>query len=142
MTKIIEKITPKIFKRRIVPPILIIAGIGIVIIASIIVWQQNPAASPRTIILNLIDPPYVIGAAVGLMVIGIVALFFQSSKETKRRSFRAFLMLLAAFLVFGGPTYLIYGLQEVIAFYPLVVLLGITSFIVGLVLFTRLIKEK
>jgi len=69
-------------------------------------------------------------------------LFFQSSKETKRRSFRAFLMLLAAFLVFVGPTYLMYAFQEVIAFYPLVVLLGIASFIVGLVLFTRLIKEK
>jgi len=142
MTKIREKITPKIFKRRIVPPILIIAGISIVIIASIIVWQQNPAASPSSIILNLIDPPYVIGAAVGLMVIGIVAMFFQLSKETKRRSLRAFLMLLAAFLVFGGPTYLMYAFQEVIAFYPLVVLLGIASFIVGLVLFTRLIKEK
>jgi len=66
MTKRISKI----FKRRIVPLILIIAGISIAIIASIIVWQQNPAASPRTIILNLIDPPYIIGAAVGLLFKG------------------------------------------------------------------------
>jgi len=138
MTKRISKI----FKRRIVPPILIIAGISIAIIASIIEWQQNPAASPRTIILNLIDPPYIIGAAVGLTVIGIVAAFFQLSKETKRRSLRAFLMVLAAFLVFGGPTYMMYALQGVVSSYPLVVFLGIASFIVGLVLFTRLIKEK
>lgn len=142
MTKRREKSTPKKSRRRIVPPILIITGIGIVIIASIIVWQQNPAASPRTIILSLIDPPYIIGAAVGLTVIGIAAVFFPSSKETKRRSFRAFLMLLAAFLVFGGPTYLMYAFQQVIASYPLVILLGIASFIAGLLLFTRLIKEK
>ena len=142
MTKRREKGTPKKSRRHIMPPILIITGIGIAIIASIITWQQNPAASPRTIILNLIDPPYIIGVAVGLMVIGIVALSFQSSKEIKRRSFRAFLMLLAAFLVFVGPSYLMYAFQEVIAFYPLVVLLGIASFIVGLLLFTRLIKEK
>ncbi len=51
-------------------------------------------------------------------------------------------MLLAAFLVFGGPTYLMYALQQVIALYPLVLLLGVASFIVGLLLFTRLIKEK
>jgi uncharacterized membrane protein YagU involved in acid resistance len=138
MTKRISKI----FKRRIVPFILIIAGISIAIIASIIVWQQNPAASPRTIILNFIDPPYIIGAAVGLTVIGIAAAFFQLSKETKRRSFRAFLMVLAAFLVFGGPTYLMYALREVVSPYSFVVLIGIASFIVGLVLFTRLIKEK
>jgi len=138
MTKRISKI----FKRRIVPRILIIAGISIAIIASIIVWQQDPAASPRTIILNLIDPPYIIGAAVGLTVIGIIAAFFQLSKETKRRSFRAFLMVLAAFLVFGGPTYLMYALREVVSPYSFVVLIGIASFIVGLVLFTRLIKEK
>ena len=142
MTKRRERRTPKKFRRRMAPPILIIAGIGISIIASIIVWQQNPAASPRTIILYLIDPPYIIGAAVGLTVIGIVAVFFLSSKETKRRSFRASLMLLAAFLVFVGPTYLMYAIQGVIASYPLVLLLGIASFIVGLLLFTRLIKEK
>jgi hypothetical protein len=128
--------------RRIVPPLLIIAGIIIVMIALIIVWQQNPAASPRTIILSLLDPPYILGAAVGLMAIGMAAAFFLSSKETKRRGFRAFLMLFAAFLVFGGPTYLMYILRGVIASYSLVLFLGLAFFVVGLVLFTRLIKEK
>jgi hypothetical protein len=51
-------------------------------------------------------------------------------------------MLLAAFLVFGGPTYLMYVLQQVITLYSLVLLLGITSFIAGLLLFMRLMKEK
>jgi uncharacterized membrane protein YagU involved in acid resistance len=142
MTKRREKGTSEKSRRRIMPPILIIAGISMAIIASIITWQQNPAASPRTMISNLINPPYIIGAALGLTVIGIIAMFFQQSKETKRTSFRAFLMLLAAFLVFGGPTYLIYVLQQVITLYPLVLLLGIASFIAGLLLFTRLIKEK
>lgn len=142
MTKRREKGTSEKSRRRIMPPILIIAGISMAIIASIITWQQNPAASPRTMISNLINPPYIIGAALGLTVIGIIAMFFQQSKETKRTSFRAFLMLLAAFLVFGGPTYLIYVLQQVITLYPLVLLLGIASFIAGLLLFTRVIKEK
>jgi len=142
MTKRREKGTSEKSRRRIMPPILIIAGISMAIIASIITWQQNSAASPRTMISNLINPPYIIGAALGLAVIGIIAMFFQQSKETKRTSFRAFLMLLAAFLVFGGPTYLIYVLQQVITLYPLVLLLGIVSFIAGLLLFTRLIKEK
>ena len=142
MTKRREKGTPEKSIRRIMPPILIITGIGMAIIASIVTWQQNLAASPRTIISNLMNPPYIIGAAVGLTVIGIIAMFFRQSKETKRASFRAFLMLLAAFLVFGGPTYLMYVLQQVITLYPLVLLLGIASFIVGLFLFTRLIKEK
>jgi hypothetical protein len=64
------------------------------------------------------------------------------TKGREKRSLRVFLMLLAAFLVFVGPTYLIYVLQRVITLYPLVILLGIASFIVGLLLFTRLIKEK
>jgi len=142
MTKRREKGTPKKSGRHIMPPILIITGISIVIIASIIIWQQNPTASPRTKISNLINPPYIIGAAVGLTAMGIIAMFIRQSKETKRTSFRAFLMLLAAFLVFGGPTYLIYVLQQVIAVYPLVLFLGIASFIAGLLLFARLIKEK
>lgn len=142
MTKRREKDTLKKSRRHIMPPILIITGIGIAIIASIITWQQNPAASPRTIISNLMNPPYIIGAAVGLTVIGIIAMFFRQSKETKRTSIRVFLMLLAAFLVFGGPTYLMYVLQQVITSYSLVLLLGITSFIAGLLLFMRLIKEK
>lgn len=128
--------------RRTVPSLLIIAGIGIAVIALIIVWRQNPAASTKTMILNLLDPPYIIGTSVGLMIIGMVAAFFLSSKETKRRSLRAFLMLLAAFLVFGGPTYLMYILKEVITPYSIVLFLGLASLIIGLVLFTRLIKEK
>jgi polyferredoxin len=142
MTKRREKSTPKKSRRHIMPPVLIITGIGIAIIASIITLQQNPAASPRTIISNLINPPYIIGAAVGLTAIGIIAMFIRQSKETKRTSFRAFLMLLAAFLVFGGPTYLIYVLQQVITLYPFVLLLGIASLMAGLLLFARLIKEK
>jgi FtsH-binding integral membrane protein len=142
MTKRREKSTSKKSRRHIMPPVLIITGIGIAIIASIITLQQNPAASPRTIISNLINPPYIIGAAVGLTAIGIIAMFIRQSKETKRTSFRAFLMLLAAFLVFGGPTYLVYVLQQVITLYPFVLLLGIASLMAGLLLFARLIKEK
>ena len=125
-----------------VPPIFIIAGIGIAIIASIIVWQQNPAASPRTIISRVMDRPYIPGATVSLTLVGIAIAFFLSSKETQKRSVKAGLTLLAAFLVFVGPTYLLYALQQVAVPYPLLALLSLACFIVGLFLFMRLMKGK
>jgi len=64
------------------------------------------------------------------------------SKETRKKSVKAGLTVLAALLVFGGPTYLLYVLREVPLPYPFVALLGLVSFVVGLFLFTRLMEEK
>ncbi len=130
------------FRLHVLPPILIAIGIGVTVISSIILWQQDPAASPRTIMSRLMDRPYIPGASVGLALVGIVMVFFLSSKETQRKSVKAGLTVLAAFLVFGGPTYLVYALQRVAVPYPFLALLGLASFIVGLFLFTRLMKEK
>ena len=142
MTKEREKRIPKKFRRRILPPILVVIGISVTVISSIILWRQDPAASPRTIISRLIDRPYIPGASVGLTLLGIVMMFFFSSKETQKKSVRAGLMVLAAFLVFGGPTYLLYALQQVTIPYPFLALFGLASFVVGLFLFTRLMKGK
>lgn len=140
MTKEREKRISKEFRRRVLPPILIAIGIGVTVISSIILWRQDPAASPKTIISRLIDRPYIPGASVGLTLLGIVIMFFFSSKETQKKSVRAGLMVLAAFLVFGGPTYLLYALQQVAVPYPFLALFGLASFVVGLLLFTRLMK--
>lgn len=142
MTKRKEKRIFRKFRLRVLPLILIVMGISVTVISSIILWRQDPAASPRTIISRLMDRPYIPGATVGLTLVGIAIAFFSSSKETQKRSVKAGLTVLAAFLVFGGPTYLLYALQRVAVPYPFLALLGLASFIVGLFLFTRLMKGK
>lgn len=62
--------------------------------------------------------------------------------RVERRSVKGLLTLLAAFLVFGGPTYLMSALQGVGVPYPLLILVGVVSFLVGLFLFVRLIGEE
>ncbi len=52
------------------------------------------------------------------------------------------LILIAAFLIFGGPTYLMLVLQRLEISYSYIVILGLTSFTAGLILFTRLIREE
>lgn len=52
------------------------------------------------------------------------------------------LTLLAAFLTFGGPTYLIYVLKRWIIPQVLLALLGLASLTAGLILFMRLIGEE
>lgn len=142
MTKRKEKRISRKFRLRVLPPILIVVGISVTVISSIILWRQDPAASPRTIISRLVDRPYIPGATVSLTLVGIAIAFFLSSKETQKRSVKAGLTLLAAFLVFVGPTYLLYALQQVAVPYSLLALLGLASFIVGLFLFMRLMKGK
>ena len=63
--------------------------------------------------------------------------------EEQKRFVKVTLTLLAAFLTFGGPTYLIYFFKGLIASQSLLALLGLVSFTAGLILFTQLIgKEK
>lgn len=134
-----------VFKKswlRVAPLILIVLGVCVAIAASIILWRQKPTAPPRRIISRVVHQPYIVAATAGLILGGIVMAFFQLSKETQRRSVKAFLTILAAFLVFGGPTYLIYVLRSLVVPYSLVVLVGLVSLITGLVLFVRLIKGK
>ena len=64
------------------------------------------------------------------------------AKASKKRFMRAVLTLLAALLTFGGPTYLLYILEE-LAFPRLVsILLGLASFTMGIILFVYLFKGE
>jgi len=132
----------KRFKHRVLPPILIVIGIGVAVVSSVVLWRQDPAASARTIVSRLVDRIYLVGVSVGLTVLGIVMVFFFLSRETRKKSVNAGLMVLAAFLVFGGPTYLLYALQGVAVPYPFVAVFGLACFVVGLFLFLRLLKGK
>ena len=55
---------------------------------------------------------------------------------------RALLMLLAALLTFGGPTYLLYILEKLDVPRFLSLPIGLASFTVGLILFVYLLKGE
>jgi len=64
------------------------------------------------------------------------------AKEGKEKFVRAVLTLFAAFLTFGGPTYLLYALQRFALPKPLLILLGLAAFTVGIILFAYLSKGE
>jgi hypothetical protein len=65
------------------------------------------------------------------------------AKAGKERFVRAVLMLLAAVLTFGGPTYLWDVLYKKLHFHYLIsLLLGLASFTVGIILFVYLLKGE
>lgn len=63
-------------------------------------------------------------------------------KEDQVRFIKAVLILFSAFLMFGGPTYLILIIQRLDIPYPILILIGLSSFTVGVILFIRLIQEE
>jgi len=65
--------------------------------------------------------------------------FFK--KISSGRFGKIVLILLAAVLMFGGPTYLLYVSRRVIPF-PFLELLGVILFIIGLYIFLRVYEEK
>ena len=132
----------KRFRHRILPLILIVMGIGVAVVSSVILWRQDPGASARTIVSRVVDRIYIPGVSVGLTVLGLVLLFFSSSNEVRKKSVNVGLVVLAASLVFGGPTYLMYVLRGVAVPYPFVVFFGLACFAVGLFLFVRLLERK
>ena len=59
-----------------------------------------------------------------------------------KKAVRALLMLVAAFLTFAGPTYLLYILEKLDVHRLLSIFIGLTSFTVGIVIFVYLLKEE
>ena len=123
-------------------PLLIFMGMAVAAVASALLWWQEPTIRVRTIISEITHKPFILGSILGLTLSGIGLIFLLSSKEKQRRCFKAVLTLSAAFLVFGGPTYLMFMLEKLKVPYPLLVLVGLSSFTAGVILFTRLIKEE
>jgi len=74
------------------------------------------------------------------------------SKEKRRKTFVSKLLekawiksMLTAFsvlLMIGGPTYLIYILRRLDVPYPLLILIGLGSFAIGIAFFMGLVKEE
>jgi len=61
--------------------------------------------------------------------------------KMRNRSVRVVLLVLAAFLILGGPTYLIFILRKFLL-YSFLVSLGLASFVVGLILFMLLLSGE
>jgi len=64
------------------------------------------------------------------------------AKTGKERFVWAVLMLLAAFLTFGGPTYLLYVLEKLAFPHLLSLLIGLASFAMGIILFVYLLRGE
>jgi uncharacterized membrane protein YidH (DUF202 family) len=123
-------------------PILIFMGIGVVIFSGVLLWWQNPDITTKEVILEIARKPFLVGSALILIFGGLSLIFLLSSKDEQRRALRITLMLISAFLVFGGPTYFILILQTAGIPYLLLILMGLFSFTLGLILLTRFIKEE
>ena len=64
------------------------------------------------------------------------------AKAGKERFVRAVLTLLAAFLTFAGPTYLLYIVEELAFPRLILLLLGLASFTMGIILFVYLLERE
>ena len=64
------------------------------------------------------------------------------AKAGKERFVRGMLVLLAASLTFGGPTYLVYILEKLIVPHLIALLIGLASCIMGIILFAHLLEKE
>ncbi len=66
----------------------------------------------------------------------------QSLKKGQNSFTKALLRLFAVFLIFGGPTYLLYVLDQLDVPTLAILLVGLAAFTVGIILFVYLSKEE
>jgi len=127
-------------RRRV--PILFVFGVGVIIFAAALFWLKNPSASQSSILSSIFHTRVVLGSALGLILGGAVLGFVLLPKGDQKRVRNVFLIVLAAFLMFGGPTYLVYAVRPLPLPYSLLVLLGLASFAVGVILFLRQLGKE
>jgi hypothetical protein len=68
--------------------------------------------------------------------------FLQSFKKGQNSFAKALLRLFAVFLIFGGPTYLLYILDQLEIPRLGILLVGLAAFTLGIILFVYLSKEE
>jgi len=123
-------------RRRV--PLLFVFGLGVLVFAAALFWLKNPSASQSSIFSSILRTRVVLGSALGLILGGSALGFILLPKGDQRRVVNVLLIVLAAFLMFGGPTYLLYAVLPLPIPYSFLVLLGLASFAVGIFLFLRL----
>jgi hypothetical protein len=68
--------------------------------------------------------------------------FLRSLRKRQKSFAKALLRLFAVFLIFGGPTYLLYILDKLEVPRLLVLLIGLAAFAAGIFLFVYLSEEE
>ncbi len=122
-------------------PILIFVGPVVVIIISLLVWWRSDV-SFTAILSEIVQMPLVLGSMSGLTLGSLLLGFALSAREEQRRCFKVLVTLASVFLMFGGPTYLMFGLQAVEVPYSYAALIGLVSFLAGIVIFLRLVPKE
>lgn len=122
-------------------PILIFVGPVVVVLISVLAWWQSDA-SLIAVFSEVAQKPFMLGSVAGLTVGSLILAFAMSAREEQKRCFKALVTLASVFLMFGGPTYLIYTLQAVEVPYSYAALIGLASFVIGIVVFLRFVPKK
>jgi len=126
---------------RLRTPALILLGPIVVLIISVLVWWQSNAALVA-VLSEVVQKPLVLGSTAGLTAGSLILAFAISTREEQKRASKVLVTLASVFLMFGGPTYLIYALQTVKVPYSFAVLAGLASFIAGIVIFLRFVSKE
>jgi len=122
-------------------PVLIFIGPIVVLIVSILAWWKSDT-SLTAVLSEVAQKPFVLGSVAGLTLGSLILAFAMSAREEQKRCFKVLVMLASVFLMFGGPTYLIYGLQAVNVQYLYATLIGLASFVTGIIIFLRFVIKE
>lgn len=126
-------------KRR--TPILIFVGPVVALVLSLLVWWQS-GASLTDVFSEVAQELYMLGSIAGLTAGSLILAFAMSTRKEQKRGFKVLITLASVFLMFGGPTYFIYGLQAVKIPYSYTVFIGLVSFIIGVIIFLRFAAKE
>lgn len=122
-------------------PILIFVGPIVILVISMLAWWRSDT-SLIAVLSEVARKPFMLGSMAGLTVGSLILAFAMSPKEEQKRCLKALVTLTSVFLMFGGPSYLIYALQTVKVSYSLATLIGLISFVVGIVVFLRFVPKE
>jgi uncharacterized membrane protein YidH (DUF202 family) len=122
-------------------PILLFIGPIVVLMVSVLAWWQSGSSFAR-VVSEVAQKPFMLGTITGLTAGSLALAFLMSKREEQKRCFKILLTLTSVFLIFGGPSYLIYGLQAVKLPYHYAALIGLFSFIAGIIIFLRYVPKE
>ena len=122
-------------------PVLVFIGPIVVLIISMLAWWRSDT-SLTAVLSEVAQKSFMLGSVAGLTVGSLILAFALSAREEQERCFKVLVTLASVFLMFGGPTYLIYGLQAVEVPYLYATLIGLASFVTGIVIFLRFVIKE
>jgi len=122
-------------------PILVFVGPIVILVISTLAWWQS-GDSFVGVVYMVAQRPLMLGSVFGLTIGSLFLAFFMSTRELQKRFLRVSVTLVSVFLIFGGPSYLLYGLQVVKVPYHIAALSGLASIVAGIILFLRFVPKE